>query len=690
MSALEQIRKRPALVISVLGIALLLFIITLAWDNQGGNPFSNPNKMASVDGIEIEYPAFSELISDNDSKQDMAVSQEQAMQYLISKALFDKACEDAGITVSKSEIENILFNSDVNPQAASYLQQYKIIYQPEKAGLSPEELKYVKENQATMQQQWEQGIEQMTEQRLQSKFQYLLTGALTANKLDVKDYAQERNDISDIRIATLAASTLKDDDFKVTDAQIKEKYDAERERWAINQEIRPVTVIRQYIEPSDADLKAATELVAKTKAQLRDTDGITAIAENYAFTSQSISAPLGRLPQNVRDSIARLNADTVIILSGAPRFHHNIAKLLGSKVMSDSLKVDIVAFDKTTVKADSVKSLLASGADLTGAEGIMHQDSIPMTLADPAYAAVRDILSSANLSEYVQASDNSALHQLFQLPATAGLFYRVVERQAPVTVYDVAVIDYRVEPSPKTVEEMTTKLREYSNKNSKADAFRDNAEEAKFYPMEGQVTNTSFAINTQFGPLPDSSKATRWILEADKGQVSDVFNGQEHRQQGDPADYIMVVAVNDIFDGDYIPASAKQVRDYYEPIVLNEMKADKLLEQYKGKATNIDAYATAMNVTATDRSVSLGRNRDIIAGLAANAKKGAIVGPFATDNGIAVFTVTNVNKAPEANYEDMKQSVRQQMFGMLNRQLPAILLGNKRIKGDVAKFISNR
>lgn len=690
MSALEQIRKRPALVISVLGVALLLFIITLAWDNKGGNPFSNPNRMAKVDGVEIEYPAFRDATAGSDNNQDMAVTQDRAMQQLISTALFEKAAERAGVTVGEAEISDLLFNPEVNPQAEMYLQQYNLIYHPEKLGLTAEQMQSVRENQAQMRAQWEQGIEELSKQRVQSKYLYLLTGALTANKLDVKDFAQLRNDISDVRMATLPASTIKDEDVKVTDADIKARYDKERNRWLINQEIRPVTVIRQYIEPSDEDIKAADALVAKTAADLRDTDGIQAIADNYAFTSTTVSAPANRLPMNVKDSVGVLMNDTVVILKNAPRNHRNIAKLLSAKTMVDSVKIDLVMFDPQSIKADSVMTLLASGADLTGNTSVVRQDSIPLTLADAAYAGVRDMLTEAPFGQFVEAEAGSPIYQLDPRFGNAGLIYRVIDRDAPVTVYDIAVIDYRVEPSAKTVDDLTTKLREYANTNNTAEAFAKNAADAQLPATMGRVSNTSFAVQTPWGPMPDSSKAARWALEAKKGQVSDVLNGQERRGQGDPAEYIMVVALNDIYDGDYVPVTAAEVKEYYEPIVLNELKAAKLLEQYNGKAKNVDGYAKAMGVNAINQSVSIGRYGNEFAGKVAAAKKGALVGPFVTPEGITVFTVTNVNAAPEADYEMMKNTVRQQMFGGITRQLPAILVGRKHISGDVTKFINNQ
>ncbi len=53
MSALEQIRQRPILIISILGIALLLFILTAV--DRPGELFSDNHTVAEVGGKKIDY-----------------------------------------------------------------------------------------------------------------------------------------------------------------------------------------------------------------------------------------------------------------------------------------------------------------------------------------------------------------------------------------------------------------------------------------------------------------------------------------------------------------------------------------------------------------------------------------------------------------------------------------------------------
>lgn len=691
MSALEQIRKRPALVISVLGVALLLFIITLAWDNKGGNPFSNPNKMVKVDGVEIEYTDFRDITANSDNSRDMATQQTYAMQQLISQKMLEKAIDKLGIEVTDDEISNILFNPEVNPNATAYQEQYNMIFNPSKvADLTPEQQQYLKENSEQFKAEWNQSVEAMRQQRKAIKFRYLLDGALTANKLDVKDIVQERNNIANIEMASMQASTLSDDDFEVTDAEIREAYNKEKGRWILNQEIRPIAFARLPLEPSEADRKAADNMIASTVEALKDSEGIEAIADNYAFTSNNVSAPYSRLPKPLQDAVEALDSATVVTLDNAPRNHYNIAKLLGKDVRVDSVKADFIFYNSAKVSADSVLKLLAEGPEITPSENVFTADSIELTLADPSNARIT-FIADANINEYVTASkeegENLRATLDSRIPAEYDVIYRLTERSTPVTIYDLAVIDYRLVPSTETIDEVTTRLRDYANANNTAEAFKKNAGEANMPVMDGTVSATGFAINGgYFGLLPDSSKAARWALEADKGKVSDVFTLTD-RSNGEGQDYVMVVALSDIFDDEYVPASAEQIKDYYTPRIKSEKKAAKLMSDLKVNGKDMAAYAKAMKTQPNSMAISLTRGNGALTGRVAAAKKGELVGPFTTSDGVYVFVVNDINPAPEADYETQKSSVKQQMFSRVKPE--TVVMGNKRIKGNVAKFLSN-
>lgn len=266
---------------------------------------------------------------------------------------------------------------------------------------------------------------------------------------------------------------------------------------------------------------------------------------------------------------------------------------------------------------------------------------------------------------------------------------RVRSRKAPVTVYDVAEITYDVIPSNATVNKLNNDLRAFINANPTSDKFTSEAPKAGYAALSAIITPSSLSVNG----LSESRGAAKWALSAKKGAVSEVFNNDRDSR-------LLAVAVTDIYDGDFVPATDDQVRTYLTNKVRNSKKADKLIADYKGKGNNVADYAAAMQVKADTTDVTFGqsyvRNFGMYeANLQANvavAKKGQLVGPVALNNAVVVFEVVNVNNQGRAFDFDNDAMVFNQREGAqsFQRTLPQVIMGNKTVDNRIQKFYSDR
>jgi hypothetical protein len=162
----------------------------------------------------------------------------------------------------------------------------------------------------------------------------------------------------------------------------------------------------------------------------------------------------------------------------------------------------------------------------------------------------------------------------------------------------------------------------------------------------------------------------------------------------------MGVAIKDVFKGDYIPASYSRVRTYLEEKARKQMKGEKLVADYKGKANNLAGYASLMKASVDTTQVTFGqpmvRNfQPYESALNANvavAKKGQLVGPVALNNAVIVFQVVNVDNQGRAfDYKNDAMVFNQREGSVaLQNALPSILLGKKKIDNRIQKFYSER
>lgn len=688
MSTLEQIRQRPILIISILGVALLLFILTAV--DRPGELFTDNHTVAKVDGEKIDYMEFQKRVERQQEQMqqrgynnvDAAQVQEYVLQQMISETLMQKEYNRLGLTVTDNELSQAMLGDNPHPYVSQMVQSmgipsahmlYDAAYNPTKSGIDPQQA-------GQFQQAWN-ALEKDTEQMLlQQKFMSQFMGTLVANKLDAKAIFDDNASTSTIAYARKELSSLADDDFKVTDDEINALYKEERNRYRISEDQHAVSYIAVDITPSNEDLAAAQKEVEDAIVGLRLNEGTDAVSNNTRFYVNRVSAPLSTLAPALKKVAPGMAKDSTMLVSFIDN-QYTIAKMLGTTTSVDSVLVDLAFIDES-VDADSIISRLNTGAKAVelGSALSQSQDSIWVSLLDPSLGALKDELAEAATGSYFAPVNNNG---------QKGMTIRVRSRKAPVTVYDIAEITYDVTPSNTTIQKLNSDLRSYITANSTADKFISEATKAGYSALNAVVTPSSLSVNG----LSDSRGAAKWALGAKKGAVSGVFNDDRDTR-------LLAVAVTDIYDGNFVPATNEQVRNYLTNKIRNQKKADKLIADYKGKANDIAGYAAAMQVKADTTQVTFGqpfvRNFPMFeSALQANvavAKKGQLVGPIALNNSVVVFAVTDINnQGREFDFENDAMVFNQREgAASFQRSLPDVILGNNKIENRIQNFYSDR
>ncbi len=681
MSTLEQIRQRPILIISILGVALLLFILTAV--DRPQELFSDNHTVAKVDGEKIDYLEFQKRVEQvqqnyqnqgyNDMDRDRL--QTEVLQEMIQEALLKKEYERLGLTVTDNELSKAILGEKPHPYVMQMMQQmgvgdpkmfYEAVTNPTKQGIQdPQQI-------AQLRDAWS-ALEKQTEEMLMaSKFQNLLMGSLNANKLDAQAAYAEATKSWTVAQAVKDASTLPDKGFEPTDAELKAEYEAQKGLFRMAEPTRVISYVSVDVLPSEKDLQAARQIVNKAIADLRLNNGTEGLADNNAFVINRVNTTASAMAPQLRNALPRLQADTVIEVS----FMNNtytLAKLIGATSQVDSVLVDI-AMVADAAMTDSVMAKLNSGlkvADL-GNDKVQGSDSIWASLVDPQMAAFKEEIANAETGTYFAP----------KAAPQRGMLLRVRQRKAPVTVYDIAQATYVVEPSAETVDKLNADLRTFLSSNNTPEKFSANAVKAGYSPFDSYVTPGTL----QVANLRDSRNVCKWALGAKKGEVSGVFTDERGSR-------LMGAALVDIFNGDYLPLSDKEVKNYITQRVTTRKKAEKLAADFKGKGKTVAEYAQAMGVAVDTTTVSFGRGADAV--LSANvavSKKGQLVGPVVTNRGISVFQIVNEDtQARPFNFGQDSQAFGYTQGGMsFQRSFGAVLRGNKKIDNRIQKFYSAR
>ncbi len=351
---------------------------------------------------------------------------------------------------------------------------------------------------------------------------------------------------------------------------------------------------------------------------------------------------------------------------------------MGKSQASDKVKLDFMAVQGTRAQIDSLVALLNAGAEFDSIAAsplvAQSQKATEISLLDPNSAMVTELIEGRATGTYF-APDTLA---------QGGRIVRVAERATPTTVYDLAMATYTVEPSNVTVNELESGLQNYVSSHKTAKEFADSAQALGFTTFPAYITASSPTV----GNIPDSHSAVAWAMDAKKGQVSPVFGDIQTGR-------FVAVALDDIYD-DYRPARDPQVTAALSAKALNDKKAAKLLADYQGKANDVAGYAALMGTQADTTTVNLsqymipgiGMNETAIQGRVAAAKPGQLVGPLQANNSVVVLQVINVDSEGRPyNYDESAIRFGQQRgAGRMANMLPAILLGNNKIKNNINKF----
>lgn len=685
MSTLEQIRQRPVLIISILGVALLLFILTAV--DRPGELFTDSHTVAKVDGEKIDYLEFQKRVEQQQEQMqqrgytnvDVAQVQEYVLQQMVNESLLKKEFERLGLTVTDNELSQAMLGATPSPYVQQMVQSmgipsaqllYEAAFNPTKSGVTPEQA-------PQFQSAWAELEKNTEEMMLQQKFMALFAGTLTANKLDAKALYEDNATTSTIVYAKKDLSTLKDADFTPTDAEINDLYNQEKNRYRINEKQVVINYIAVDVVPSTDDLAAAQREVEDAIVGLRMNEGTDAVASNGKFYVNRVSATEASLAPALKKAVPSMAKDSVAMISFIDN-QYTIAKLLDVTTSIDSVLVD-VAFINETADADSVIARLNTGASKIdmGDAIAQSQDSMWVSFLDPGIAQFKDQIATAETGSYFKPEGGQN-----------GMTMRVRSRKAPVAVYDVAEITYDVVPSNATIQKLNGDLRKYLADNSTAAKFTSEATKAGYSALSAVVTPSTLSING----LQESRGAAKWALDAKKDQVSGVFNNDRDSR-------LLAVAVNDVYDGKFVPATNETVRNYLTNKVMNRKKAEKLIADYNGKGKSVAEYAAAMQVKADTTQVTFGqpyvRNFPMYeSALQANvavAKKGELVGPVALNQSVVVFTVTDVT-APSREFDYKNDAMvfnQREGVASFQRTLPAVLLGNKKVENKIQKFYSD-
>ena len=379
---------------------------------------------------------------------------------------------------------------------------------------------------------------------MQDKYVNLLSQLLTANPLDAKYAFDARQTTVNVEFVQQPFFAVADSLVKVTDADIKKLYNAQKEQYKRTPN-RSLVYVGFPIEPSEADFSEVEKLM-KT-------------LENDFQTKEDVATIVNSNSDILYDG--RDYSETTI-----PAEYKEFA--FGKGVKKGQYTELTFANDTYSMarimecgysKPDSVKLVLvANGEGTEDVElGWFQASELQKTIADPAFAGKKGSMFTVSSGMGEQT-------------------FKIADKSNPTPKVKLAILSRKVTPSSKTYGILYNEAKQFIVNNNSIDSLRQSAQEL------GLSVTPAFALDAnadKVNDLKNSRPIVRWAYEATVGDLSDVF---------ECGNQFVVAALTEINDGEY--RTLNEVRAELQMQALADKKADYIINQLNG-VTTLEAAA---------------------------------------------------------------------------------------------------
>ena len=678
MATLEKIRSKSVLLFTVIIVALLAFILG-DFFNSGRSLFGGGTTVAEIGEHEIDVQLYQQRLNlvnqqlqEQGKEADFDMVQTQVLQEMLFEKMMNAELEKVGIVVTNKELGDIITK---NPQTAQIIDAIK---NPGKYNIPAEYAEQLKGQLANLETESENQIKQFI-------YGYLFNGLFTANELDAKQAYDAINKNYHVSFTSKELASLPDDEFQVSDAEIKAEWNKNKEKYALENEMRTIKYFTVLLNPSVEDNMAAENAVNTAIAGLNEKPGVEAIASDVNFNIKTkVYAPSQIKDLQLKNFVDTAKVGQAVVVSKLDKTY-TIAKLLSAKNEMDSVNVSVIqmsdslTFDSVMNAVNNgaaVKTFIAENSGKTqGADSVWIRLSEPNTDKD-----LKAKILNASAGQKIAIDTVANGQQIYAL-------YVVNEKTPAVKISEVAEITYVVEPSEKTINDLTGKLNEFLANNTTLEDFAT-APTAGYALNNASIDATSSHINY----MPESRAAIKWAMNAEKGEISTPFSNRDNNR-------LLVVAVTGIYT-DYITTENEELKQGLIAEIRDNKKAEAIIADFNSKgAKDLVGYMALTGDTITNARVALsnisvntlGSYENAFIGAVTGAEKGQLIGPMKTNNAVVVAQIDDIdNIGRPYNFKEYKDHFNQMMGGnALYNNLFGIMKGSNKLESKLLDFYEN-
>ena len=706
MAALGKIRSKGGILVAAIGLALFAFLAEEAFRSCNGIKSETRQQIGEILGEKISVQDYQKLIDeyqsaikftmqrDNLTEDELNQVKDQVWQQLVNNRVLEADAKKVGLTVTEQELSNVL-NDGTNPMLAqtpfvnqqtgrfdiNALQQFLDGYNKAKASNSPQ-----LEQMQTIYDYWLFVEKNLRTQLLGQKYQALLASCILSNKAEAKMAFKDNNEESEIQLASLAYSTIKDADVKVTDEDLKAKYEELKPAFRQNTETRDIKFVDYQIKASASDRNAIVKEMNELQKQLATaTDPSLVISKSGSmipYLGLPVSSKAYQQYPDIASKIDSLAVGTTGVTENKQDNTLNIIRVMSKAQLPDSVQFRQIQVAANTpeeahAKADSIQKALAGGADFVAIAKRYGQTGEKVWFTGQQYEAAPSM--SEDNRTYIEALLNGEVNAIQNVALTQGnIILQVVDKKAMKTKTTAAIIKKLIDFSKATRSDAYNKFSEFVAKSTTAADLEKNASK---YGYHVQSLNDVSTSEHYVAGVHGTRDALKWLFDAKQGDVSPLYECGDN-------DHLMVIVLSAIHPKGYRSWDDPQVKEILKREVIKDKKAEKLLAKLKGVNSIAAAQAKGAKVSTVSQITFAAPAFVQATGSAEPALSGAVAAtaagkfsknPVKGNAGVYVFQVVKKALRAGSKYNEamaMQQAAQQNMQFLSNFMQDLILKAN--------------
>ena len=544
MAALGKIRKRGVALVCIIGLGLFAFIAEEAFRSCEATKNQQRQQIGEVLGNKVNVQEFQALVDeyqevlkmtqgvDNFSEEQLNSIKDEVWNSFVNEQIIQAEAAKIGLTVTDEELQNmmkegtnpmLLRSPFVNQQTGRFdaTMLTKFLDDYKKNANNPQ----MAESYDRIYKYWQFIEKQLRQQTLAQKYQALLGNSILSNPVSAKMAFEGQNQESNIQLASIAYSSINDNDVKVDDSDLKAKYEEQKEMFKQTVETRDIKYVDFQVEASAADRKAlmTTMQEASTKLQSGANPAEVVRKAQSQFPYTGIAATKRAYPSDIAAKLDSMSVgQTTAPFESKGDNTLNVVKLISKVQMPDSIEYRQIQVGGATIEAarktaDSIYTALKAGADFEAIAKKYGQTAQKQWLTSAMYE------NSASMDEdsknYLNAINTLSVNDLKNIEFSQGnIVLQVTNRKAMVDKYDVAVVKHTIDFSKATYSEAYNKFSQYVSENKTLEEIFD-AKVGEVSPLYECGNNDNLLVVALTGIHPVGYRSLEAVKEMVKAEV---------------------------------------------------------------------------------------------------------------------------------------------------------------------------